>query len=111
MRGELNPLRSNYIDINKVTNYLLSVDSILGRHKARFFVSFGFDPKFPNVLISALKIHVTENRIVDVWQDEWGMHYDVRGPLVTPDGRNPTVRSCWLVGEGEIARFITAFPD
>jgi hypothetical protein len=43
--------------------------------------------------------------------DEDGTTYLVEGPLETPLGRKPRLRTVWLVETGELApRFITAYP-
>jgi hypothetical protein len=39
------------------------------------------------------------------------MRYIIDGILITPDGRNPMVRSVWFIETGEITpRFVTAYP-
>lgn len=70
---------------------------------------FGFDPAKPDVLIAALYEHPEQNPIVETWTDAWGTHFDVVGPLGSPDGRNPTVLTAWFVDEGS-PRLVTAYP-
>jgi hypothetical protein len=41
----------------------------------------------------------------------FGPRYNVDGKIVTPDGRNPTIRTVWQMDHGELApRLITAYP-
>ena len=49
--------------------------------------------------------------MADTVTDADGVSYLVEGPLATPSGRQPRVRTVWLVETGELApRFITAYP-
>ena len=42
----------------------------------------------------------------------FGPRYDVAGPLKTPDGRTPRVRTVWQIDHGQVAaRLITAYPS
>ncbi len=44
-------------------------------------------------------------------EDGDGLTYVVEGRMKTPSGRQPRVRTVWLVESGEVApRFITAYP-
>ena len=95
----------------KVENYLLNLGHPIGGGKARFFLSFGFRREEWNVLADALHNHVRENLIADSISDTDGVTYLVEGPLETPSGRKPRVRSVWLIETGELApRFISAYP-
>ena len=54
---------------------------------------------------------ILENRVVDREVTELGTKYVVEGPLVSPEGRNPGVRSVWVIDPGEQRpRFVTAYP-
>lgn len=49
--------------------------------------------------------------MADTLQDADGITYVVEGGIKTPSGRQPRVRSVWLVEKGELApRFIAAYP-
>jgi hypothetical protein len=44
-------------------------------------------------------------------ETSFGIKYVIEGPLTTPDGRAPIVRSVWFVETGrDRPRFITAYP-
>jgi len=97
----------------KITRYLLCFDNgPEAAAKAAFFVRFGFDPGQPEGLASALRRHAIENPIRETWADEWGVHFEVDGPLDTPDGRAPMIRTSWMLDPGSAGppRLITAFP-
>jgi hypothetical protein len=96
---------------NKIRRYLLSSTHLEGRAKARFFALFGFSSEDWTLLATALKAHVAQNDAVLSKSNEYGSFYNVDGPLISPDGRNPTIRSVWLVGvAGSTPQLITAHP-
>ena len=97
------------IDKVKITKYLLS--SINEEGKAGFFTRFGFSVAEWDLLATALRQHVTNHNVTQVIQNIHGTKYVIEGILMTPDGRNPSVRSVWLIEMGkQAARLITAYP-
>ncbi|AWN36230.1 DUF6883 domain-containing protein [Methylobacterium radiodurans] len=105
--------RRAYVPLAKVTRYLPCLDNgPEAAAKAAFFVRFGFDPRRPEDLIVALQRPATENSIREIWSDEWGLHFEVEGPLLTPDGRAPKTRTSWMQAHERMSppRLITAFP-
>jgi hypothetical protein len=96
---------------NKVRNYLLSFSHLEGRSKARFFGDYGFSDSNWLAFASALKNHAIHQEAGLSKQNAYGMFYNVDGPLMTPDGRNPEIRSIWLLEDGSfIPKLITAYP-
>ncbi|WP_162561330.1 DUF6883 domain-containing protein [Methylobacterium terrae] len=97
----------------KVTGYLLSPDPrVDGQGKRAFFEAFGFKREHPGALISALEIHGVENPVVRCRKDEWGFYWECSGPLKCPNGREPTVKTVWILRPGqEIPSLVTAVPD
>ncbi len=96
---------------NKVENYLLNLEHPVGGGKARFFLRYGFRREEWLVLANALRRHARDNAVTSSVTDADGVTYLVEGPLETPVGRKPRVRSVWLVETGELApRFISAYP-
>ena len=95
----------------KVEDYLLNPGHPVGRDKARFFFHFGFRREEWRTLAAALHRHAQENEADKAGEDSDGVTWLVEGPLVTPSGRTPLLRSIWLLEAGELApRFITAYP-
>jgi hypothetical protein len=44
-------------------------------------------------------------------ESRYGTRYSVDGWLKTPDGRNPNVRTVWILGKrAKFPRLITAYP-
>jgi hypothetical protein len=99
------------IDREKITEYLLSSVHPDGRSKAAFFCTFGFQLERWEVLQDALTRHAANNPVTDVVESRYGTRYVVEGPLDTPDGRSPVVRSVWIMEHGTDApRLVTAYP-
>ncbi len=96
---------------SKVTDYLLSSEHELGRFKEAFFRAFGFSRDQWETLQEALLSHV---RLYDTTAEEltpYGVKYIVEGPISSPDGRDPLVRSIWIIRAGQrIPEFVTAYP-
>jgi len=96
---------------SKVEYYLLNLGHPIGSSKAGFFLRFGFSREQWTFLADALLQHAHANSVAKVVPDADGTTYLVEGPLQTPSGRNPRLRSIWLVETGKVApRFITAYP-
>lgn len=68
-------------------------------------------PLIISALAEALRQHGLENKIVNAIESPFGCRYIVEGKIMSPDGRNPSVRTVWIVEKGESApRLITAHP-
>ena len=101
------------IEPPKIAGYLLSGTHPIGWAKARFFKRFGFREDAPEELMQALLAHVRDNAVAETETSAYGTKYRVDGPLASPDGRDPSVSSVWMVVVGDadaIPRFVTAFP-
>jgi hypothetical protein len=100
-----------FIPERKITAYLLSATHPDGSSKALFFTRFGFSLDDWWGFADALLNHIASHHIVEVMTTPFGKKYVVDGPLDTPDGRKPMVRSVWFVAEGEtIPQLTTAYP-
>lgn len=100
------------IDERKISDYLLNESHNEGGPKARFVVRFGFSTDAPDVLIAALRTHAASTDVARSEAVSYGVIHELSGPLATPDGRNPTVKTVWIVREGESQpRFVTLVPD
>ena len=95
----------------KIEDYLLNPGHPIGGSKAVFFRRFGFSREQWHLLAGSLVRHARENPVASADSDADGTTYLVEGPLETPSGRRPRLRSVWLVERGKLApRFITAYP-
>jgi len=96
---------------SKVERYLLNPDHPEGSGKARFFTRFGFRRDDWPGLSAALCGHAQTQPVVRIVETEFSTRYVVEGILKSPDGRNPRLRTIWVVDKGSLApRFITAYP-
>ncbi len=94
----------------KLSDYLLDINHPDGGPKARFFLRFGFSPDRPDILAAALVGHAAGLEAT-ISQRPNALNYVVTGPISTPDGRAPRIRTVWQVRDGESTpRFVTAFP-
>ena len=98
------------VDEGKVVGYLLSTHHPDGRSKAAFFGSFGFSAARWELLADALRDHGRNGEVTSIATSDYGTRYSVDGIIETPDGRNPRVRTVWLVDENGAPRLITAHP-
>ncbi len=81
------------VDEKKVTGYLLSTTHPFGRTKAEFFRQLGFAAENWQVLRQALREHALNHSVESVQETPFGRKYIVNGPLVTPSGEKPEVRT------------------
>ena len=99
------------IERAKVINYLLSTSHPDGQSKAAFFSRFGFEAGQWQSFAEALRDHGANNEITEMTVSSYGTRYSVDGIIETPDGRNPDVRTVWIIDTADSApRLVTAYP-
>jgi len=100
-----------YVSINKITDYLLSETHIVGRTKARFFRSFGFDETNVSQFEQGL-IHIAQTEsVAEITETIYGKKYVIDGELKTPDGGLIHLRTVWIIETGDdIPKLVTAYP-
>jgi len=100
-----------YIFISKITDYLLSETHIVGRSKARFFRSFGFDETNVSQFEQGL-IHIAQTELVsEITETIYGKKYVIDGELETPNGNMIHLRTVWVIETGDdIPKLVTAYP-
>ncbi len=97
------------VERSKIVDYLLAHEDKSG--KAGFFAGFGFTRRHWRVFAALLLRHAAENEVARVADSVFGVKYVIEGPLATPDGRNPQIRSVWIIDRGEVRpRLVTAYP-
>ena len=94
----------------KIRSYLLNIHHREGRSKARFFLARGFRDAEWGVFGQALRQHPIANAIAEEATTEYGRKFVVQCELQTPDGRNPCIRTVWMVETDASPRLITAYP-
>jgi hypothetical protein len=100
-----------YVSIDKITDYLLSETHIVGRSKARFFRSFGFDETNVSQFEQGL-IHIAQIELVaEITETIYGKKYVIDGDLETPSGDIIHLRTVWIIETGDdIPKLVTAYP-
>ena len=99
------------VERKKVVEYLLSLSHPDGSAKARFFVRFGFTSENWKIFARALRQHGRSHDVRTSTESRYGTRYSVDGSLETPDGRDPNVRTVWLLAKrSKSPRLITAYP-
>ena len=99
------------VDRRKITDYLLSGRHPDGRSKAAFFSGFGFRTTHWRAFAEALRAHGRNGTVTGLTESAYGARYNVDGAIETPDGRNPRVRTVWIIESGDDKpRLVTAHP-
>ena len=95
----------------KIRDYLLSTTHPDGRHKAAFFLRFGFNRDSWQTLGEALRRHAALHDVVKTETTAFGVRYVIEGELSTPGQRQPYVRVVWFIRDDQEAPyFVTAYP-
>lgn len=96
----------------KLSGYLLSETHRDGKGKAKFFMGFGFSLHHVESLEASLLKHAVMQPVTNVEKTEHGVKYVLECTVQSPDGRNPCIRSVWIIDAGKtIPRFVTAVPN
>jgi len=101
-----------YIPYPKLVDYLLSEVHSVGRIKARFFRSLGFDETNADILEQNLLAICRSEPVAKLVETEHGAKFIINGLLETPSGREVRVTTVWIIEPGERSpRFVTAYPE
>jgi len=102
-----------FVTEDKVVEYLLNPAHKIGGSKARFFLAFGFSTDDWQTMAEVLVELGQSHKVAHVDRSSpFGIMYRVIGHLRTPDGRDPYVRTVWMIGYGTKApRLISAYPE
>lgn len=104
-------VEESQVGSEKITEYLLCGSHPDGCSKADFFKKFGFKIENWKILAEALRKHGASHPVVKTMESDYGIRYNIDGLLETPDGRNPKVRTVWIIEkETKVPRLITAYP-
>lgn len=99
-----------YVPESKLIEYLLSETHAVGKSKAKFFRSLGFDEANAAMLGQGLLSIAQTEAVAEVVRSPFGSKYVVDGFLEAPNG-TVKVRTVWIVEVGDARpRFVTAYP-
>jgi hypothetical protein len=100
-----------FVADEKVRDYLLNPQHPDNGGKAGFFTSFGFSLQDWPKLADALRKHAVTHVVTRTRPDPYGMRYEIRGRLESPDRSNPNVWSIWVIDPSNSnPRLVTAYP-
>jgi hypothetical protein len=100
------------VDPQKVIGYLLNTGHPVGRFKARFFRSLGFDESNASALEGQLLRIAQDGEVIEAKSSPYGTKYVIDGQVESPAGRRATVRTVWIVEtDRDEPRFVTAYPS
>ena len=98
------------VEEQKLTGYLLSDAHTEGGPKADGFSRFGFSHERWQELALALREHIASHPVSASAVSQFGVRYVVEGIIKSPDGRNPQIRSVWIIeADGGAPRLVTAY--
>lgn len=110
MRGP--NIQEGRVERSKLVTYLLNREHPDGRSKAFFFERFGFRIDEWQHMTQALRNQAAQHPVTSITRSAHGVRYVVDGPIETPDGRNPVIRTVWIRESGAVTpRLITAYPQ
>jgi hypothetical protein len=99
------------VDREKIVAYLLSSSHPDGASKARYFTAFGFRTSRWQIFARALKEHGENCEVISSVESVYGTRYSVDGLMIAPDGRNPKIRTVWILAKrSKSPRLVTAYP-
>jgi hypothetical protein len=99
------------VEREKITGYLLNPEHADNGGKARFFGAMGFRRDDWATLAAAFRSLAVGSIAVQRLDSTHGEKYVVDGPIESPTGRRPRVRTVWIVDRGQEApRLVTAYP-
>jgi hypothetical protein len=100
-----------YVPEPKLTEYLLSEKHAVGKAKAKYFRSLGYNDANVDQLQRDLIMIVKSNEITHKIETSFGLKYIVEGQLETPKGSIAQVITVWVVEPiDNRPRFVTAYP-
>jgi len=100
-----------YVQPQKLTGYLLSLDHSVGKSKAKFFREVGFNENNIDLLERELLDLAQFQEVCESSSSSHGSKYVIVGPINTPVNKAVTILTVWIIDSGATnPRFITARP-
>lgn len=100
-----------YIPPAKLLDYLLSETHSVGKSKAKYFRSMGFNEANIELLKQGLLAIAGSEEVKEVMSSTHGIKYVIDGTIPTPAGISVVIRTIWIIDKGlDRPRFVTAYP-
>ncbi len=95
----------------KIRDYLLSTSHLIGRYKAAFFRSLGYEQDSWEVLASDIRSLLSVDATL-LETTEFGTKYRITGNITGPNDRTLCITTVWIILDSEnTPRFVTAYPE
>lgn len=99
------------VSSEKLTGYLLNLSHKRGSAKARLLLGFGYRSDNAGALEADLRSQHLSLDVTGTSTNQYGVVYEIDGPVTTPSGRAVQFRSVWQIDTGaDVPRFITMYP-
>lgn len=96
----------------KLTRYLLSEIHPIGKSKAKFLKTYGFDLSNSKELKQELLTIAINNEISGSKETVYGTNYVVEGVIYSPKRKSFKVKTIWFIeGDEKTPRLVTVIPD
>jgi hypothetical protein len=100
-----------YVPLAKLLDYLLSETHPVGKSKAKYLRSLGFNEINVNLLKEGLLAIARSEDVKEAISSSHGVKYVIDGTLQTPSGAFIRVRTIWVIDKDmDRPRFVTAYP-
>ena len=100
-----------FIELPKLTDYLLSESHAVGKSKAKFFRELGFSQDNVAILEQELLKLAYFQDITETITTVHGIKYVIVGIINSPSGKIVNILTVWIIDIGqENPRFVTARP-
>ena len=105
-------LRSAWVPLEKITDYLLDPESVDGAPKAQFFLAHGYSRETTAALAEALSRALPDGDLVASHSTPFGQKWEIDVRLATPRGTTIHLASVWIQETGtDRLRLVTAYPS
>lgn len=96
----------------KLTDYLLNEDHPVGKSKANWFRSLGYDEANAALVLNRDLLElVLKSDGFSAKPSPFGTKYVVEGTITSPSGKTVNVTTVWIVEtDDSVPRLVTAFP-
>ena len=99
------------IPAEKLRDYLLSTEHPIGRYKAAFFRTLGYEASEWELLHSDIA-GLLNSDAAEIETTDYGKKYAITGSITGPSGRSAVLVTVWIILTGEdVPRFVTAYPE
>lgn len=100
-----------FIELPKLTDYLLSESHSVGKSKAKFFLEIGFSQENVTILEQQLLKLARFQDVAEIITTVHGIKYVIVGTINSPSGKIVSILTVWIIDAGqENPRFVTARP-